>query len=520
MTPSAKRRDRRRRALATAAAPIPGAPAAPPEYHEAASMLKSLSGFDGANNSTRRGWVYWPTLDSKKELDTYSRTELLRKSRWLRANTGLPNRICSGLSDMIGYLTPLSASGDDQWDDYCDKHWADRAGEASVIDASGSFDIMRMQLELNKAAFGDGDILPVLIRGESGAIQLANYEAHQLANPPDAPAGWIDGVRVNKFRRHVAYGLRGEDGVVRQIAAANCLYYSHPGSLGQIRPPTILKHAINHMIDISEILADVKLTIKVAAQMGLYVKNQKGNSGGYSGAMAIAGSLRNELMEPGDGTPENPASSYQIEDFYRAQGGIANLPEGAEIGTIADARPHPNQVNLIEYLVRDIAWGVGVAPEIIWNIEKLRGANNRLVNADLNRWISCRLLRLRAWMKRFRAIWVSNEITAGRLKEPAGAGLFWKASFLPQANLTADKGREGNLNIEFIKNHLRSLSDHYAEEGKDWQTELRQIARERATLRELGLALDDLGREQAANPGQKSPVRPDKNTLDPESPTG
>jgi len=260
------------------------------------------------------------------------------------------------------------------------------------------------------------------------------------------------------------------------------------------------------MIDISEILADTKLTIKVAAQLGLFLKNQKGNSGGYEGARAIGSALRNELASAGDGSPEDPKREYAVEDFFRAQGGVANLPEGMDIGTIQDTRPHPNQVNLLEYLVRDIAWGVGVAPEIIWNIESLRGANNRLVNADLNRWISCRLLRLRAWMKRFRAIWVANEIQAGRLPEPPGAGVFWKAAFLPQANLTADKGREGALNIEFVKNHMRSLATHYAEEGKDWQTELRQIAREKKQLVDLGLMLDDLA---------KSP--PPAGTEDPEN---
>ncbi len=264
---STSRRRRRSNAVAKARGEMES-------YQQAANALKSLSGFDGANNSSRRGWIYWPTLDTKREIDSYSRTELLKKSRWLRANFGLATRICSGLSDLIGYLTPVSMSGDPEWDELADDHWEDRAGSPDVIDAAGQFDIRRMQIELNKAAFGDGDILPVLIRTEADGVMLSLYESHQLASPTGADRTWIDGVKINKFRRHVAYGLReeGDPSKIKTISANDALYFSHPDAAGRIRPPTILAHAINHMIDISEILADVKLTIKVAAQLGLYLK--------------------------------------------------------------------------------------------------------------------------------------------------------------------------------------------------------------------------------------------------------
>lgn len=509
MTPSAKRRARRRRAVADTQQQAA-------DYQAAAKFISAISGFDGANSSTRRGWIYWPTLDTRRELDSYSRTELLRKARALRANTGLPNRIVSGLSDMIGYLTPLSASGDDAWDDLCDRHWADRAGEAMVIDAAGRFNIRELQLELNKAAFGDGDVLPVLIRGGTDGVMVAAYEAHQVMSPEDefADATWVDGVKINKFGRHLGYGLK-DSAKWSYIPARDAIYYCHPRNLGQVRPPTILCHAINHMQDVSEILADVKLTIKVAAQLGLYLKSSAANnSGGFAGARAIGGNLRNELANEGDGTPEDPESKYKVEDFFRSMGGVANLPGGMDVGVIQDSRPHPNQLALLEHLVRDIAWGVGVAPEIIWNIEKLRGANNRLVNADLNRWIGCRLLRLQSWLKRFRAVWVSAEIDAGRLPPPRGAGMFWRAAFLPQANLTADKGREGQLDMELVLNGLKSMSSYFANDGKDWQTEFKQIAREKNFLEKLGL---DVGQVFKAKSADFNMLKSDPNETDPDN---
>jgi capsid protein len=500
LTSSQKRRARRNRAAA-------GVPAA--DYHAAANALQGFggfggSGYDGGNQSTRRSWIYWPTLDTKRELSSYSRTEMLKKSRSLRANTGLPNRICGGLADMIGYLQPISMSGDEKWDDLADGHWNDMTSEAGVIDASGNFDIKRMQIEMHKAAFGDGDVLPLAIRNSSDGIMIALYDAAQLASPEGQYGkDWIDGVKINKFRRHTAYGLKDDDGNVRTYSAADALYYSFPQQIGQIRPPTVLRHALNHMVDISEILADVKLTIKVASQMGLYLKHNEMNAGGQLGPMAIQGGLRNEKHPLATGT-EVPEKEITVNDIYRAEGGVANLPKGTDVGILHDARPHPNQINLIEHLVRDIAWGVGVAPEILWNIETLRGANNRLVNADLNRWISCRHLRLRAWMKRFRSMWIANEITAGRLPEPPGQAEFWRCTWLPQGSLTADKGREGKLNIELIHNNMRSLATHFGEEGSDWQSELRQISKERRAMRELDLNFKGLAPEEPA-PARQDP---------------
>lgn len=486
-TASASRRRRRSNSASRAQSEMQA-------YQQAAAHLQAISGFDGANESSRRGYIYWPTLDTKREIDTYSRTELLRKSRWLRANFGLATRICSGLADLIGYLTPVSMSGDEAWDELADNHWEDRAGAPEVIDASGQFDIRRMQIELNKAAFGDGDILPVLIRTETDGVMLANYEAHQIASPTGSDRSWVDGVKINKFRRHLAYGLRDESDPtkIKTISANDALYFSHPDATGRIRPPTVLSHAINHMIDISEILADVKLTIKVAAQLGLYLKNDVENSGGHEAPRTLAGTLRDERMQDGDGTSTNPAVQYKVEDLYRPQGGIANLPKGTSVGTIQDARPHPNQVALLEYLIRDICWGVGVAPDILWDIAKLGGANTRIVNADLERWIASRLLRLKSWLKRFRAIWISAEIQAGRLPEPAGSAKFWQATFIPQASITADKGRVGNLNIALVQNQLRSLQTHFAEEGLHWLKELRQISREKKEMQDLKLILGDL----------------------------
>ena len=51
--------------------------------------------WDGANFSSRRGYVYAP-LQTRDELPSGSRTELVRRSRWLTRNVGFAKRCVYG----------------------------------------------------------------------------------------------------------------------------------------------------------------------------------------------------------------------------------------------------------------------------------------------------------------------------------------------------------------------------------------------------------------------------------------
>ena len=469
---------------------------------ESEQFLQSFSGWDGANSNASRGWIYWPGLDSKRDLDTFSRRELARKARWLCANMGLPNRIVKGLADLIGYLTPVWDSGDREWDELVEQHFEERTESPLAVDRSGQYSLQQLQLQLDSAAFLDGDVLPAALESRSGGLLMMMYEGGQVQTPDEADEadGWHEGIQLDRFRRPRRFALTQDDGSSRYVSARDGFYYSHPDTLGRVRPPTALAHAINHLVDVSEIVADWKLAIKVAAQVGIYLKST-GNAGPW-GATPFFSGVRNERARPpqtdeaegvagaAPATDGSDDKDVKIEDIYGGPG-VFNAPNGRELATVQDQRPHPNSMNLLSHMMRDMSWGTGTSPELLWDISGLRGANTRWAGADLGRWIGCRLLRKRAWMKRYCATWAAKEMRAQRLPEPKVASAkFWKMGFIPQASLTADKGREGKLNMDLVAAKMRSLKTHFAEEGKHWLKELRQIGREDGARREL-LGLED-----------------------------
>ena len=60
-------------------------------------------GYEGARYTERRGQIWFPApADSRAELTSFDRRELMRKARWMHANIGLIRRIVRAMSDMVG----------------------------------------------------------------------------------------------------------------------------------------------------------------------------------------------------------------------------------------------------------------------------------------------------------------------------------------------------------------------------------------------------------------------------------
>jgi hypothetical protein len=449
-----------------------------------------------------RGYIYWPTLDTKKEIGSYTRTEILRRARALCENVGLAGHIIECMADLIGYLTPMAATLDNKWNELANASFRAKQSIPDVFDAAGKFSFWEYQIKLDESAFRDGDVLPVLTETASGTARIATYEAHQIANPYgvflDAD-GWNDGVQTNRFGRHLRYSITdpADRTALRTISASDCIYYGHFKKLGHVRPVSILRAAINHLIDIGEIVRDVKYGIKVRNQIPLTMESAVGTSFQTNSTEAIVGQVRSKSVATTDGAGNATTSTLNYEEIM-AGGNIPRLKPGQSLKALIDAAPHPNQLALLDWMVRDISWGCGLPPEIVWNMEKLRGANNRLLNSKLQRWIGARLLHKRNFVRRFWVYHVAKEMKAGRLPECLDPE-WWKVAMLPQENITADKGREGKLNIDLVANRLMSLQTFFALDGKHWLDEIRQMSDEDTALRDLGLVVGDVAKSKTAH---------------------
>lgn len=448
--------------------------------------IQASTNFDAAQFSTRRAWVNWGTLDTSKELTGSDRLTVLRKARKMYADVGLARRIVNGVANLVGYLKPQADSPDREFNRMAEELFYERAGTAFVFDRAAKMDFFQWQIALTRLRIKDGDSLSVLSETKAGTANIIFYEAHQIATGTSKTA--VDGVFVDKFGRHISYNLIdvNEPDKSSNVTANDSIFYADFERPGQVRGISALAHALNNIQDQAEITADVKHGIKMANQVGL-VRTMKGGNGPQGFASAVT-------------TKTVGGSTINIEEM-RQGGLVAQLMENEQLSVIHDGRPHPNQMVLLEWLVRDIAWGVGLSPEVLWDLAKQTGPSQRYLMAETQRWIEHEQARLKQACQRFYTYFIAKAIKAGELPSPPKN--WWWAEWIPQADLTIDRGREGRLELEQYDAGMLTLNDIASKRGRDWESvemqRAREIVRRREIEKEAGLdegALDGFKQKQ------------------------
>ena len=69
-----------------------------------------------------------------------------------------------------------------------------------------------------------------------------------------------------------------------------------------------------------------------------------------------------------------------------------------------------------------------------------------------------------------------------------------KCDWIPQSDMTIDRGRDGALEIKQIENNLLSPQESYARRGKDWRKEYAKIAEAKAEAVRLGITQEDVAK--------------------------
>ncbi len=447
--------------------------------------MKAWSGWDAANFSPARGYVYFPTLDTRRDLDSYSVYEMTRKSRWAYDNIGLATRCIDGPANMAGALTPVPLTADREWNQLALKSFNNNAAADLIFDVSGKFNFWSCQPMLSGNRMLDGRILAVLTESESKMARVMFYESHQFTNGETDAAnfGWQDGVRSTAQNKIIAFRLA--DGApsdvtpdqparYKTIDAKDAVYHCQFRRPGRSAGAPALRHAINHLLDRSEIIGYVKVSAKNAAQIGYQVVRNAPTFEPLPGLPPVGvGPIRTDTLA-------DNITKIKVEEAMSGRGKIPEMNPGEEIKMLLDQRPHPNQIEFLDHLVRDIAWGLGVSSDILWNIAKLGGATARYVMADAQQTLIEPMQELLAdqFCSRFYVYYIAKEMKAGRLR-PCQDPEWWNHGWQPQKKITVDIRGDGRMYLDMHRSGLISLKRFHAELGQNWQTETDEYLDER-----------------------------------------
>ena len=464
-------------------------------------------GYDAANASAKRGWVQHFPLDTAKEATGYVRELLLKDSRWLVANDGYASFCVEGLSRLIGYYSVQPATKDKAWNRIAEAHLKNHNKSPSVFDRSGKLNHSTWQLAMSRRRLRDGDALDVLLRAESGRGMIVPYEGHQIGNGPQMKQDprLIDGVTVDKYGRHMSYRLLDMQDRTKwaTVDASSCVYYGDQTHTGRVRPVPPLAHAINDLKDLIEIGSEMKLGIKNRQYLGIYRKRQQAG-GGPAGLFTEVTPMATDDSTSTTTTSDTGTTQKNLVNFEQAQevNGIAGLGAGEDLGTISMDSPGPNEQQFMISRLEKVALGIGLPPSVVFMITGLTGPEVRLHMGLLKRWIEVELLRLLIAVQKHYFFWLASEMERGALPFPDDDE-WWQAIYVPQADLTIDRGREGKLALEEMKVGATTLADIWEQKGADWEDKIEAQAMIISRASEIaavnGLTLSDL------MPGWKNP---------------
>lgn len=472
----------------------------------APGVQASTGSFPGTDWSLSRGFVYFPELDSEREVDSWSRTELMRRNRAMYNGIGFVRGAITCIARMVcgTGLMPQAMTGDPTWNDQAVKGFNAWANSRTSFHLARKYSFKSSQRAVVRAWMKDGDAFGVIARTPTNAMRLALYEGNQCGTGVGGGKGWVDGALLDQHRGAIAYRFLGTNDARQtqvDVPAENVLHVGDYERLGQVRGLPVLYHAVNRLLDRGEILAATTKGIKISQQIG-YAIETDAETGGHGGG---PGSLSPARVEKKIETPHGP---IKLSKFLES-GEVEKLPPGAKFRLLHDERPHPNIVSHLDSLVRDIALGAGYYPEVLYNAVGLSASATRFVMAGTQgRNEELQETLAETYCAPIYLAWVANAIRIGALDfHPE----WYMHGWLPPARLTVDFGRDGKLHIEQYKQGMITLRTLYGYRGEDWKPELDDYLDERAYIKRgaqrRGLTMEEaMPSFYGANVGAQSSV--------------
>jgi lambda family phage portal protein len=446
-----------------------------------------FSQFESAKYSNKRQWIWspWPA-DFKKTMTVFDRQELTRKMRWLAVNSGLIRQMVSDMSlySVGDGIRAQPASGDAVWDEEARKYFD--AWASQPCEVSGRWNFNEVQLLVCKKIDIDGEVFVMKTYGQSGPL-LQLIESHRVgqSNGMPDPEGCFDGILFNKFSRVIGYNVLRSSGEARIVAAGSMMHVYHPEQISGARAYSPMQHSINGLVDVLEMLSLEKVAAKANADIVRTLTRD--NGGQFDAADFEAFGMRPQDYP--NGVYQNPD---QVGSFIG--GKVLALSPGEKLESFESARPNSTFTGFIEHNNRDSTQGI-LPYEFVVKPDA-GGASMRLIVAKAERVFSSRqnVLQHRLLTPTWGYV-IGNAIASGQLRPNNN---WHRVNWVTPRRVTVDAGREAAANQKDIEMGIKTLSDHYAEQGMSMAEETRRRAADARllidTAKEFGVPVSMLYR--------------------------
>jgi capsid protein len=416
------------------------------------------SPYESANWSPRRGSVPGASpTDARNELTPGVRTELVRKSRYMHKNSGFVREL---VANMAIYSTGdgirvQAQSPNPEWNRTAEAYFAMWSPRCEV---TRRFSFEECQALVCRGMDIDGEYFIHKTRDAQGEPRIQLIESHRVGDQFGSQET-IDGIGLDAWGAPVFYRTLEDNGKPRDLPAPSVLHIHEPEWAGGVRSHPTIQHSINHVLDEMELLALEKHAVKDNADVSRILKTARGEIDDH-GDFVVGGA--------GGGEASDPVTLQRI-----IGGKLVALKPDESLDSFQSNRPSPTFTGFLEHLRRDSALGM-IPFEFAADSSKVGGAGVRLIVAKADRRFSFRQMILERRL--IRPVWayvIGDAIARGLLSPIEG---WWKICTVPPKRVTVDAGREAQQNRADVEMGLKTLSDHFNEQGADFGEEIERRA--------------------------------------------
>jgi len=450
--------------------------------------------FDSAQTTpeNRRHWANADYLSADAAANPQVRQTLRNRARYEVANNSYARGIVLTLAnDVIGtgprlqMLLPAEASakvGRDGADAGANQTIErEFAAWAKAVDLAGKLRTMRM------ARAQDGEAFALLVSNDNldspVKLDLRLIEADQVTTSglALAKAGAVDGILFDEFGNPKEYHILkahpgGGTGAVGQdydkVPAESMIHWFRADRPGQSRGLPDILPALPLFAQLRRYTLAVIAAAESAANIAIFMKTN-----------APAG---------GEAAEVEPMATMEFEPNMAVFG-----PEGWEPSQIRAEQPATTYREFKAEILNEIARCLNMP----FNVAACNSSGYNYASGRLDHQTYFKSIRvdqaqvetgvldriLDAWMTEAVKVFGLGAIVAPA--SPSYAVARWPHQWFWDGYEHVDPAKEANAQATRLGSHTTTLAAEYARQGKDWETELRQRAKEVALMKELGLTL-------------------------------
>lgn len=210
-------------------------------------------------------------------------------------------------------------------------------------------------------------------------------------------------------------------------------------------------------------------------------------------AACLTGCIQTDSPAGGESIDVEPLEAIQLE-----QGQLLTLPAGWKLAMNKAEQPTSTYKDFKNEILSEIARCLNIP----YNIAKCDSQNASYASSRLDTQIYFKTIKLeqqyfiRNCLEKIFKAWLDEYTLQGKITLPD-----FSHSFMFELGMVehSDPLKLANSQSIQLKSLTVTLAEIYAEKGKDYQAELKQIAYERKLMRELGLTLEDVVQSMPVN---------------------